>query len=55
MRFSKDACIIGRRDNVLVVDFTRRPEPPVPTFPGANALRENATEEIELLAASMRR
>jgi len=55
MRLSKYTCIISRKDNVLVVDFTRRPEPPVPRFPGANALRENAIEEGELRVASIRR
>jgi hypothetical protein len=55
MRLSKNTCIIGRTDNVLVVDFTRRPEPPVPRFPGANALRENASEDVELRAAALRR
>jgi hypothetical protein len=55
MRFFRDTCIVGRNDNVLVVDFTRRPEPPAPRFPGANALRENATEEGELRVASLRR
>ena len=34
MRFSKNTCIIGRKDNVLVVDFTPRSEPPAPRFPG---------------------
>jgi hypothetical protein len=30
--------IIGREDNVVVVDF-RRTNPPAPHFPGAGALR----------------
>ena len=46
MRYSKNTCVIERRDNVLVVDFTRRSEPPAPRFPGANALRENTTKEV---------
>ena len=32
-------CVIGRHNNVVVVDFTRKPDPPAPRFPGANALR----------------
>lgn len=31
--------LLGRDGNVLRVDFSRRPEPPSPTFPGAGALR----------------
>ncbi|MGE3987303.1 hypothetical protein [Pseudorhodoplanes sp.] len=31
--------VIGREHNVVRVDFSRRPEPPGPTFPGAGALR----------------
>ena len=34
-----NSCVIGRDNNVLVVDFTRKSEPPAPRFPGANALR----------------
>lgn len=52
MRFFYDTRVIGRNDNILIVDFTRGPEPPVPRFPGANALRENATDEVELHVAS---
>ena len=37
--------VIGRKDNVVIVDFTRRPEPPAPGFPGAGALREISAEE----------
>jgi hypothetical protein len=50
-----NACIIGRNDNVLVVDFSRGPDPPAPRFPGANALRENAAEEVPLRLAPQRR
>jgi hypothetical protein len=39
MLISKNPCIIGREHNVLIVDFTRKPEPPAPKFPGANAKR----------------
>lgn len=55
MRFFNDTRIIGREDNILVVDFTRRPEPPVPRFPGGNALRQNYAEEAELRLASCTR
>jgi hypothetical protein len=50
-----NACVIGRNDNVLVVDFTRGPDPPAPRFPGANALRENAAEEVPQRLAPQRR
>ncbi len=33
-----DRYVIGRENNVVLVDF-RRPEPPAPDFPGAGALR----------------
>jgi hypothetical protein len=55
MRCCTNTCIIGRKDNVLVVDFTRGPEPPAPRFPGANALRGENTEEVALRLASPRR
>ena len=55
MRCSTNTYIIGRNDNVLLVDFTRGPEPPAPRFPGANALREEATEEVPPRLASPRR
>ena len=55
MRVSKNPCIIDRRDNVLVVDFTRRSEPPAPRFLGANALRENTTEEVQIWVPSLGR
>jgi hypothetical protein len=55
MRCFTNACIIGRNDNVLVVDFTRGPDPPAPRFPGANALREDPVEEVSLRPASQRR
>lgn len=38
MSLSK-SCVVGRDNNVVVVDFTRKPDPPAPRFPGANALR----------------
>jgi len=33
-----DRYVIGRENNVVVVDF-REPDPPAPKFPGAGALR----------------
>jgi hypothetical protein len=32
--------IIRREHNVLEVDFSRKPDPPAPRFPGASGLRE---------------
>jgi len=55
MRCAMNTCIVGRKDNVLVVDFTRGPEPPAPRFQGANALRGENTEEVALRLASPRR
>jgi hypothetical protein len=55
MRCSTNNYIIGRNDNVLVVDFTRGPEPPAPRFPGANALRGKATAEVPLRHVSPRK
>jgi hypothetical protein len=40
--------VIGRDDNVVLVDFTpRMPDPPAPLFPGANALRQRPETESE--------
>lgn len=36
--------VIGREGNVLRVDFSRDPDPPVPRFPGACGLREIVDE-----------
>ncbi len=44
----KANCVIAREDNIVVVDFGRRPEPPQPPFPGANGLRETSREAFEL-------
>ena len=55
MRCPTNTYIIGRNDNVLVVDFTRRPEPPAPRFPGANGLRGKGPEEVRLPLASPRK
>jgi hypothetical protein len=32
--------VIGRNGNIVVVDFSREPNPPAPRFPGASGLRE---------------
>ncbi len=37
--FSQKRCVICREDNVVRVDFTRKPDPPAPLFPGASGLR----------------
>jgi hypothetical protein len=33
-------CVIGQQDNIVLVDFSRKPDPPAPRFPGASGLRE---------------
>jgi len=41
MALAQKTCVIGRENNVVRVDFTRKPEPlPAPRFPGAGALRQ---------------
>jgi len=47
MHSTKHGCVIRRAENVVLVDFTRHPEPPAPRFPGAGALRERDTAEEE--------
>jgi hypothetical protein len=44
----KASYVIAREDNIVVVDFGRKPEPPQPRFPGANGLRETSHEAFEL-------
>jgi hypothetical protein len=39
-----DRYVIGRENNVVIVDF-RRPDPPPPHFPSAGALRAAVVEE----------
>ena len=51
MLLSKETCVIRRANNVALVDFNRKPEPPEPRFPGANALRSNATEESNCVSS----
>ena len=38
--------VIGREGNIVLVDFSQKPHPPAPRFPGANGLREQSCEEI---------
>jgi hypothetical protein len=40
--------VIGRKGNIVLVDFSREPPPPAPRFPGANGLREPSCQEIGL-------
>jgi hypothetical protein len=38
--------VIGRNGNIVVVDFSREPNPPAPRFPGASGLRELSRNEL---------
>jgi hypothetical protein len=40
--------VVARADNVVLVDFSRKPEPPAPRFPGAGGLREISYEECQV-------
>jgi hypothetical protein len=40
--------IIGRNGNIIVVDFSREPNPPAPGFPGASGLREPSQNEFRI-------
>jgi hypothetical protein len=42
-----DRYIIGRENNVVRVDFDRRPDPPNPQFPGAGALRSAGVYQVD--------
>jgi hypothetical protein len=46
MDISADRYVIGRENNVVLVDFTR-PDPSAPHFPGAGALRSITESESE--------
>ena len=37
--------VIGRRDNVVQVDFRREPDPPAPRFPGGAAMRPSESTD----------
>jgi hypothetical protein len=45
MRLATNLHVIGRQDNILLVDFSKRPEPPAPRFPGAAGLRAVGPDE----------
>jgi hypothetical protein len=47
-----DRYVIGRERNVVRVDFSRKPDPPGPTFPGAGALRSCAALHLADAAAA---
>ncbi len=40
MRAKSTGRVIGRDDNIVLVDFSRAPGPPPPRCPGAGALRQ---------------
>jgi hypothetical protein len=42
--------VIGREDNIVLVDFGREPNPPAPRFPGASGLREQGARSARLMA-----
>jgi len=51
MVLSNKIRVIGRENNVVIVDFSREPDPPAPRFPEANALRK-ASQQGALRLAS---
>ncbi len=44
--------VIGRIENVVLVVFSRKPEPPAPRFPGASGLRVLNFQDIPILRAA---
>jgi hypothetical protein len=49
--------VIARENNVVRVDFTRKPDPPAPRFPGAAGLRraiDFAAAAVETIGADAR-
>lgn len=48
-----DWCVIGRENNIVVVDFRRKPDPPAPRFPGGNALRVGSADGNEAPSLSL--
>lgn len=50
MLLSKNTCVISRENNVILVDFTHKPEPPDPRFPGRMPC-ETMPEEVQLRLA----
>jgi hypothetical protein len=51
MHRAPSSYVIERDNNVVRVDFWRKPEPPAPKFPGAGALRELSIDQSEPLPA----
>ncbi len=45
----KHSRVIGRKENVVLVDFSHKPEPPAPRFPGASGLRELSYQDAQTL------
>jgi hypothetical protein len=45
--------VIGRHDNIVLVDFSREPHPPAPRFPGAGGLRERGYDELKMSVAPL--
>ena len=39
--------VIGRKGNIVLVGFGRKPEPPAPRFPGASGLREDGAQDCQ--------
>jgi hypothetical protein len=44
--------IIDRRDNIVLVDFEREPDPPAPRFPGASGVRPVAAAPVRASAGA---
>jgi hypothetical protein len=44
--------VIARNDHVVLVDFSRKPEPPAPRFPGAGGLRKVSQQMCEVRLAA---
>ena len=47
-----DRLVIAREQNVIRVDFERRPDPPAPHFPGAGALRACVLSQLDACSTS---
>jgi hypothetical protein len=47
-----DRHVVGRKDNVVIVDFRGPPDPPAPYFPGGGALRVAVLTGDEALSTS---
>jgi hypothetical protein len=40
--------VIARNDNIVLVDFSRKPEPPASRFPGTSGLRKVSHQVCEI-------